>query len=336
MVNRKFFDTILVFNEYELLEERIKLLENKVDKFIIFDFGDGCKNFSSEKIIHVKAPKFFLENNIDLIYETIKYLDPKSLYVEDVLMFSRVNEIPDMATLIENVDLFDIMPILFKQKKVFWESNKLSNKYHYRAFALMYTHFIKTKNLYDSFLSLKTPIPVNRLTLDCGWELNGYQKKDDNVTSLEFWQGKKIDLKNFIRLHKEQKDFDNNPLITEKSGLPKVFVKHQTQETPREAKKIILTEDINLFENSSESILLIEKGKIRSNKNFDYNFVIPSTQYYDSVDFGEAYSKNETLKVLSLLGFLPHDIITYYKKETLDKVSITYREFVESIPSELF
>ena len=336
MVNRKFFDTILVFNEYELLEERIKLLENKVDKFIIFDFGDGCKNFSSEKIIHVKAPKFFLENNIDLIYETIKYLDPKSLYVEDVLMFSRVNEIPDMATLIENVDLFDIMPILFKQKKVFWESNKLSNKYHYRAFALMYTHFIKTKNLYDSFLSLKTPIPVNRLTLDCGWELNGYQKKDDNVTSLEFWQGKKIDLKNFIRLHKEQKDFDNNPLITEKSGLPKVFVKHQTQETPREAKKIILTEDINLFENSSESILLIEKGKIRSNENFDYNFVIPSTQYYDSVDFGEAYSKNETLKVLSLLGFLPHDIITYYKKETLDKVSITYREFVESIPSELF
>ena len=251
-------------------------------------------------------------------------------------MFSRVNEIPDMATLIENVDLFDIMPILFKQKKVFWESNKLSNKYHYRAFALMYTHFIKTKNLYDSFLSLKTPIPVNRLTLDCGWELNGYQKKDDNVASLEFWQGKKIDLKNFIRLHKEQKDFDNNPLITEKSGLPKVFVKHQTQEKARKAKKIILTEDINLFENSSESILLVEKGKIRSNENFDYNFVIPSTQYYDSVDFGEAYSKNETLKVLSLLGFLPHDIITYYKKETLDKVSITYREFVESIPSELF
>jgi hypothetical protein len=336
MVNRKFFDTILVFNEYELLEERIKLLENKVDKFIIFDFGDGCKNFSSEKIIHVKAPKFFLENNIDLIYEAIKYLDPKSLYVEDVLMFSRVNEIPDMETLFKNVDLFDIMPIVFKQKKVFWESNKLSNKYHYRAFALMYTHFIKTKNLYDSLLSLKTPIPVNRLTLDCGWELNGYQKKDDNVASLEFWQGKKIDLKNFIRLHKEQKDFDNNPLITEKSGLPKVFVKHQTQEKARKAKKIILTEDINLFENSSESILLVEKGKIRSNENFNYNFVIPSTQYYDSVDFGEAYSKNETLKVLSLLGFLPHDIITYYKKETLDKVSITYREFVESIPSELF
>ena len=106
MVNRKFFDTILVFNEYEHLEERIKLLENKVDKFIIFDFGDGCKNFSSEKIIHVKAPKFFLENNIDLIYEAIKYLDPKSLYVEDVLMFSRVNEIPDMETLLKNVDLF--------------------------------------------------------------------------------------------------------------------------------------------------------------------------------------------------------------------------------------
>ncbi len=97
-----------------------------------------------------------------------------------------------------------------------------------------------------------------------------------------------------------------------------------------------MTEDINLFENSSEPILLVEKGKIRSKENFDYDFVIPSTQYYDSVDFDASYSKNETLKVLSLLGFLPHDIITYYKKETLDKVSITYREFLKSIPSELF
>ena len=147
---------------------------------------------------------------------------------------------------------------------------------------------------------------------------------------------KKIDSKTLIRLHKEQKDFDDNPLIIEKSELPKVFVKHQTQEKPRKAKKIILTEDINLFENSSEPILLVEKGKIRSKENFDYDFVIPSTQYYDSVDFDASYSKNETLKVLSLLGFLPHDIITYYKKETLDKVSITYREFLKSIPSELF
>lgn len=336
MDKRKFFDTILVFNEYELLEQRIKLLEDKVDKFIIFDFGEGGKNFSSEKTIHIKSPKSFLENNFDLIYEVIKYLDPKSLYIEDVIMISRVNEIPDMTTLLNNVDLFDIMPIVFKQKKVFWEPNKVSSKYHFKAFAIMYTHFLKTKNLYDNLTLLKTPIPVNHLTLDCGWELNGFQKKDDNIISLEFWQNKKIDLKTFIALHRNQRDFNDNILLSKKSGLPKSFLKHQVHVKPRKQKNILLTDSLHDFESSMGLTLLIEKGKIRSNKNFNYDFVIPTNQYYDSFDYEMSFSKNETLKVLSLIGFLPNDTISYQKKETKREVTITFQQFLKLVPSELF
>jgi hypothetical protein len=120
MNKRKIFDVILVFNEYAILEERMKYLQPYVEKFVILDFGTGCKNYSSSEVIHFKATKEILSKDFDLVYEVIRIIDPKKLYVEDILMFSKVNEIPNINTLLDNLDLFYIKPIFFKQKKVFW------------------------------------------------------------------------------------------------------------------------------------------------------------------------------------------------------------------------
>jgi hypothetical protein len=46
---RKIFEVVFVFNEYDLIQERINLFKNEVEKFVIYDFGDGCKNLSNEK-----------------------------------------------------------------------------------------------------------------------------------------------------------------------------------------------------------------------------------------------------------------------------------------------
>jgi len=81
---------------------------------------------------------------------------------------------------------------------------------------------------------------------------------------------------------------------------------------------------------------LIEGSRIISNNGHEFEFTLPLVEYYEDQNTSLGYSKNQTLKVLKHLNCLPHDIIICHKKQTLDKVRLTYREFVETIPSELF
>ncbi len=336
MNKRKIFDVILVFNEYSILEERMKYLQPYVEKFVILDFGTGCKNYSSSKVIHFKATKEILSKDFDLVYEVIRIIDPKKLYVEDILMFSKVNEIPNINSLLNNLDLFYIKPIFFKQKKVFWKSNLISPKSSFSAFAFTYSHYLLNKNLYDTFLVLKTPIPVNQSTIDCGWQLNGFQSKAELRASFEFWNEKEITEKELLELHSALLDFDKNSLVEIEDEIPNNFLEYQTHENLREAKTISLTLDLDFFQKSKELTLLIEESRIISNKGHEFEFTLPSEEYYEDQNTSLSYSKNQTLKVLKYLNCLPHDFIMCHKKETLDKVRLTYREFVETIPSELF
>lgn len=336
MNNRKFFDVILVFNEYNLLEERMQLLQPYVEKFVIIDFGTGCKNYSSTNVIHFKACKDFLSSNFDLVYEVIKIIDSKKLYVEDVLMFSRANEIPNMVSLLNNSDLFYIKPIHFQQKKVFWQTNMISPKLHFGAFAFTYSHYLLNKKLHENFQNLKTPIPVNQSTMDCGWQLNGFQSKAELKKAFEFWNDQEITEDKLKELHSGLLDFDNNLLIEIEEELPPQFSKYQKKEKIRESKAIILTSDLRFFQKSNGLTLLIEKNKITSNNGHEFEFTTPSTEYYENQNVSLAYAKNQTLKVLSYFNSLPHDIIICHKKENLGEVELTYQDFIKKIPSELF
>jgi hypothetical protein len=334
-MNRKFFDIILVFNEYDILEKRMKLLENYIDRFVIYDFGVGCKNFSNSQTIHLKAPTSFLDEDFDLMYETVKLLDKNTLYIEDVFIFSKANEIPDLEKLMQEIGLIDIKPLILKQQKVFWQKNLKSVKTNFSSFALTYTQYILGKNLYEKLLNLKAPIPANHLTIDCGWQINGFQKTQDLVESIKFWKKSIVEESALINSMTQLKDFNNQTLVRCNTNLPQCFDSLAQNIKIREAKNLILTTDQDYYNNSTEDIILIDIGKIISN-NFQHNFTIPTINYYESDNFALSYSKNETLKVLEKLGALEHDVITFHKKETLDKVSITYQEFSKFVPSELF
>jgi len=94
--------------------------------------------------------------------------------------------------------------------------------------------------------------------------------------------------------------------------------------------------DSNFFQKSEELTLLIEGSRIISNNGHKFEFTLPLVEYYECQNTSLSYSKNQTLKVLKYLNCLPHDIIIYHKKESLVKVNLAYREFVGSIPSEVF
>jgi hypothetical protein len=145
MAKRKIFEVVFVFNEYDLIQERINLFKNEVEKFVIYDFGDGCKNLSNEKVIHIKAPLSFLNDDFDLIYETIKILDRNKIYVEDILLFSKAHEIPNFEVIKSESKTLDKLPVFFRQKKVFWNTNFVSPKINVSAFALKYSHYFVTR-----------------------------------------------------------------------------------------------------------------------------------------------------------------------------------------------
>jgi len=336
MSKSKIFDVILVFNEYDLLEERIKLFEPNIEKFVILDFGSGCKNYSCKNIVHIKTSKDFLAEDFDLLYEVIRIIDSNNLYVEDILMVSKVNEIPDINVVLNNIDLIQIKPIVFQQKKVFWESDYVSQKFHFSSFAFTYSQYLFNKNLYNSFTIFRTPIPINYSTLECGWQLNGFQNKSDLKKSYEFWNEKEITENQLRQLHSGLLDFENNLLIEIDNEIPKQFLNFQTKEKLRESKTISLTLEPNLFQEDENMILLIEENKIISNNGLEFNFTLPVVEFYEGQNTSMAYAKNQTIKILKHLNCLPHDIIVCHKKETLDKVTLTYQEFLQNVPSELF
>lgn len=336
MSKKQIFDIVLVFNEYDLLEERFKLLENYIDKFVVYDFGTGCKNFSSEKIIHIKSPSFFLESDFELAQQIVRLLDYKNLYVEDVFMFSKANEVPDMEVFINNLHLLNIKPMVCNQKKVFWLSDMVSRKKHFGTFALKFSDVLRMPKIYNHMFELTHPVFVNYETIECGWQLNGFQSFKDLQDSVDFWNKPTEEYVNCYESFLELKDFNDELLLNQNTNVPEPFLKYQQEKIVGKPKTIHLTSDEAVFSNSNELTLLVSKGKIISNNNFEHTFQIPSINYYSVDDFEISYSKNETLRALDKLGTLEHDIITYTKKETLDEVSVTYQEFLKVIPSEVF
>lgn len=336
MGKKQIFDIVFVFNEYNLLEERFKLLGNYVDKFIVYDFGTGCRNFSSENIIHIKSPGFFLDPDFELAQQIVRLLDPKKLYVEDVFMFSKANELPDMEVFINNLHLLNIKPIVCNQKKVFWFSDMISRKKHFGTFALKFSDVLRMPKIYNHMFELVHPVFVNYETIECGWQLNGFQSIDDFQHSVNFWKKLNDEHVECYKSFLELKDFNNELLLKHNPNLPELFSEHQQEKIVREPKTILLTIDEEVFSQSNELALLVSKGKIISNNNFEHTFQIPSINYYAVDDFEISYSKNETLQALNKLGTFEDDIITYTKKETLDEVSVTYQEFSKVIPCEVF
>lgn len=336
MSKKQIFDIVLVFNEYDLLEQRLKLLDNHIDKFVIYDFGLGGKNYSSSKIIHIKTHKSFLDPDFDLASETVKLLDAKTLYVEDILMFSKANEIPNINELLNKLHLINTKPLICKQKKLFWVNNFVSKKDHFGTFAFTYSDLIRNKKIYKSMLNPITPITINYSLIDCGWQLNGFQTLEDFKDATNFWSNKNVSVEEFFEIFSGLKDLNQELLLHYNPNLPNSFNEFQQKPVVRESKKLTITCNKEIFNQGKELTLLIEEGKIVSNNNFEHSFTVPSNNYYDVNDFEISYSKNETIKALQKLGILNHDIITFHKKETLDEVSLTYQEFLNFVPSELF
>lgn len=336
MSKKQIFDVVLVFNEYDLVEERLKLLDNHIDKFVIYDFGVGGKNYSSSKIIHIKTNTSFLDPDFDLAQETVKHLDAKSLYVEDIFMFSKANEIPNIEILLTKLHLINSRPIICKQKDVFWTNKFVSKKDHFGTFAFTYSDFIRNNKIYKTLLNPITPLTINYSLIDCGWHLNGFQCLEDFKEANNFWNNQNLSSDEIHVIFSGFRDLNQDMLLDYESNLPECFKYFEQKLALRNPKKITITCDKDLFNREEGFALLIETGKIISNDNFEHTFFIPLNNYYGVENFDISYSKNETIKVFQKLGCLSQDIITYHKKETLDEVSLTYQEFLNFVPSELF
>jgi hypothetical protein len=180
----------------------------------------------------------------------------------------------------------------------------------------------------------KEPLTINYITLDCGWQFNGFQNKSDLQKSIKFWYCKEFTEVELENLHQNSLDYDNNQLVKANAKYLSGFEKFSTKTKVRELKKILVTTHKTSFNSCEGQAVLIEKNHIITNNSVIHDFVTPSIEYYQDEDFELSYSKNEVFKVLKKLNLFQEDVITIQKKETLEEVNFTYQEFLNVIPSD--
>jgi len=186
MIKQKIIDTVLFFNELDLLELRLEEYYEQVDKFVIvestktftgvkkelffsnnidrfkkwFDkihicvVDDMPNNLSQEEITKlVKVPdlrtmNWVRENHQRLsIGKALKTLD---LNFDDIIIVSDVDEFPNLDNIDELNRNLPFSPVIFKQKWLVWNSS-LEKMHHWMgSSAFYYSHYINDNRIFQT------------------------------------------------------------------------------------------------------------------------------------------------------------------------------------------
>jgi len=187
MNNQKIIDTILVFNELDLLELRFEELYDKVDYFLVVEStktftGKHKKLFFSENIDRFKkwsdkiytyivddmpdkvSEKELIESTMVPSQRTMEFfrerhqrnsigkgLKQLRLSFEDIVLVSDVDEFPNIVDMEELNSKLPFGPVIFKQKWLVWNTS-LEKMHHWMGTtAFYYADYLRSKDYFQRF-----------------------------------------------------------------------------------------------------------------------------------------------------------------------------------------
>lgn len=326
------FDVIFFYNELDLLNRRIDYLTPYVTKFIVLDFGHtGLYSHRDDTLVYKmnfrKGP--FFRNNF---FEYLFFLfDFEEFLFDDIFLFSKVNEIPNLSELENELsqNIFD--PITLRHQTFGWHPNLKSNETHIGVRIIRYTNYLQNK-LISKQLFNKNPLLHNSETIYNGYHLFGFNELSQFIESQKFWLEDDFPYHLDFNLLKSQHNiFDEEGQIkhveeTDFSSLPSLF------------------HDLSFFEMSDELYdleidLTVQENQIKYIFNGRESFepinypkkVLYSDKPYEQ--FLQDFRKNEILRILSNLPYTKIDNVLI--KKTTETVVFKISELMESVPSEL-
>jgi len=314
-MKNKIIDCILFYDEIEMLNFRFHELDSQVDYFIIiesdkdllgnpkpFHFEKNKDMFNSfnEKIINLVCEipdNCFGENVINkCLDELCIKLRKLNLEFEDIIMYSHVDEIPDLSCLelIKESLLFSMVRL--KQKEFVWNQEWFNHNSHYGTIIVDFTKLIHSKN--NIFIG-ESSIMANSFFIDCGWHFSQFQDLEK--------------IKNKLKLLSSINQTENYDLEFLRDNLlsivnPKIQLKKSDAILPTNLKLLPF----------NEVGRKLPKNHIINLEDFKSKIFIPKTEYYKTelvkkYGFELVYFLNEIKKIL--IKFYPIDDDIFYFKD---------------------
>lgn len=326
-----------------------------------------------DKIIHVPSPILTLEENnnfqtylkknnlvsgplIDsinristqeyLINKLYKFLLSSDFYLEDIIMVSNVDEIPDLSRYDDIVDKLKFGPVVSRQKNFIWSTKYISSLHHYGTSFMLFTELITSpKNIFSSYFNKNTNIVQTFELIDNGYHFSHFydiektKKKirllfDDDELKINSHVTNCWD--NLLSL-KTDESGRTYPLIEYNGELPKNINLLENQNIGRDLiKKHFVSINSNIdvveqyFEKFGDTVSMVNftsdpkvtNEVILSDKIIQYNLLIPNSKYYELFigentleNFQKMYAINEIKKILQNKFPLDKDLFVFFNGE---------------------
>jgi len=265
------------------------------------------------------------------------------LYMEDIVMISDIDEIPDLSKLPKVIDKISFFPVLLRQKNFIWSTKFINKNPRLGTTCHQFASLIKNSSIFLSSYFKKGLVNLSRFEIvDSGYHFSHFYDFNKTVDKLKLINpslSSHVIENSWSNLLSIPTNEDNDVYnLTEYDGeLPKNIELLSSQPIGREEIKkhfVAINSNIEVsekyFEQFGDSIYLINfvndsqiSFKIElSDKITQYNILIPNSKYYDILieentfeNFQKMFGINEIKKILSSGHPLNKDLFLFFNGE---------------------
>jgi beta-1,4-mannosyl-glycoprotein beta-1,4-N-acetylglucosaminyltransferase len=337
----------LVFKENEHLFEEWK------DKITYLSFNelsdyelDILTNTIKKNNLPVKDfVREFNRDNIQLYLLTLlrNSLLSSDLYMEDIVMISDIDEIPDLSKVSDIIDKIKFSPVLLRQKNFIWSTKFVSMNPRLGTICHQFTSLITNPSVFLISYFKRTPTNLLRFEIvDSGYHFSHFYDFNKTVDKLKLISPSvskdviKNSWDNLVSIPTKEDDKIYG-LVEYEGELSKNINLLPNQPIGRETPKkhfVAINSTIEVsekyFEQFGDSVYLINfvndsqisfKVKL-SNRITQYNILIPNSKYYDILieentleNFQKMFGINEIKKIISSDHPLNKDLFLFFNGE---------------------
>ena len=252
-------------------------------------------------------------------YNLYKFLISFDLIPEDIILFSDVDEIPDLSNFDSVIKNLNFEPVILKQKNFVWTTQYYDPTPYMGTCCFQFTSLLGFPNkIFEKYFSKKArftdigPICENGFHFSHFYSLDKTIQKMSLISDEENLEEKITNsFNNLVSIH--DYDFKNlQPLIEYDGELPKKHNLLPCQKIGRDySKKYTITLNYNIAE-------LRFNLNVNFDKNTEYDIPLPPSKYYDVLiednsleNFQKMYGVNEIKKIIYSYYPLNQDLFKF-------------------------
>jgi hypothetical protein len=338
---KRVFDLVFSYNDEKIVRARYEYMKNFIDYSIIIKFDDVDYGLG-EKVLEINWFKNFQEFTDYDFNKIINYLNQNfSFNLEDVFIFSKSYEVPNIDTISECISNLNYLPICFEQINLMWNTQNYSKVNSIGTHIFAYSHYLSLKSVFNFVRNNTKQINLNDKICKSGWNFSTFCDLQTFIKNNSFWGN--LELKDFeiIDSYNTEYDFKNLKLLKSSNlNVPYVFEHLGHEPTLRKNLTLVISDDINNLYYGDYKVLITE-----TNEAYDdiisYKLNYPSSVLYGDksyIDFKYDYKKNEVLKIFRILKLIDNDEIHIKIKSerTSSDFICKFSEIKNGTPSLMF